>query len=348
MPAPQSNFRLATNDAWLIFRGTSGNWGKARTNGKTFVTLLQRTLRISPALLTSQVAYDGTRIVGTDITADGEWADKTNKALWVFLRANGATSTTLQVVELAGRAHQITRETMTIAANLLLKTMGYATPDPRIPANAVLPLYRTPLPGTVGSIFTGSATADELTAVGVSQPSTGTGTGATGSTGGTTDTGTGGSSGGDTGGKQDSGAGDDSGTGGKDPSSLPTGITPTVTTSHGLTSGAVFAALGAVAVLGLIGVSLMKSGPARANPAYGPRLARAYLEREPLDRGGYTRRGRYFGIGAPLYRLTGEDLVDRHGRAHAYVDEHLRAADRDSAMRIVRERYPNVRFTGRS
>jgi hypothetical protein len=109
-----------------------------------------------------------------------------------------------------------------------------------------------------------------------------------------------------------------------------------------------------------------KSLAKRANPAkYGPKFARVYLEREPLDRGGYTRRGKYFGTGARLYRFTSDGVVDKYGRdtgvasasmhpdmegvryRDGYVDGHVRAADRKSAMAKIRAVFPNVRFSGK-
>lgn len=89
-------------------------------------------------------------------------------------------------------------------------------------------------------------------------------------------------------------------------------------------------------------------GETRANPsAYGPKFARVHLERERLDRGGYTKRGRYFGIGKPLFRFSGEDLVDQYGHHREVVDDWVRANDRADAMRILKGRYRNIRFAGR-
>ena len=46
---------------------------------------------------------------------------------------------------------------------------------------------------------------------------------------------------------------------------------------------------------------------------HGNRSRKSYLsefkvERIPLDRGGYDRRGRYYGVGLPLYRVTAEGV----------------------------------------
>ena len=47
-----------------------------------------------------------------------------------------------------------------------------------------------------------------------------------------------------------------------------------------------------------------------------------------LNRDGYTASGRYFGVGAPIYRVTSEDGV---------IDTHLRANNREGAKEQVRE-----------
>lgn len=44
-------------------------------------------------------------------------------------------------------------------------------------------------------------------------------------------------------------------------------------------------------------------------------------ERVPINRDGYDRRGRYWGTGSPLYRVTSEDdRIDEHVRATSAVD----------------------------
>lgn len=63
---------------------------------------------------------------------------------------------------------------------------------------------------------------------------------------------------------------------------------------------------------------------------------RLYLAREPLNRGGYTSRGEYFGTGAPLFRVDSAD--------DATVHFYIRARDRDAAKAIIRVGYPNARF----
>ncbi len=49
-----------------------------------------------------------------------------------------------------------------------------------------------------------------------------------------------------------------------------------------------------------------------------------YLERVPLDRGGYDKRGRYWGVGAPLYRYS-----DDSGAVDGYVRASSRAEAKD-------------------
>lgn len=127
---------------------------------------------------------------------------------------------------------------------------------------------------------------------------------------------------------------------------LPTNVPTTVSQGSSIPWGTIVAVGVGVVALGAVALSV-KSSQVRGNPAmYGPRVARVYLEREYLDRGGYTRRGRYFGVGAPLYLYTGEGLVDKNGSVHDYVHDWVRAADRKSAMQKIRERFPNVRFSG--
>lgn len=71
----------------------------------------------------------------------------------------------------------------------------------------------------------------------------------------------------------------------------------------------------------------------------GPRPIRLYLERVKLDSGGYDRRGRYYGVGLPLYRAS-DDRGD--------VDVEIRANDRAHAKDLVRRRLGDaydVKFT---
>ena len=58
-------------------------------------------------------------------------------------------------------------------------------------------------------------------------------------------------------------------------------------------------------------------------------MARIYLQRVRLDSGGYDRRGRYFGVGVPLYKWSTEfEGKDRDG--------HVRGKSRAEAMSEVR------------
>lgn len=62
------------------------------------------------------------------------------------------------------------------------------------------------------------------------------------------------------------------------------------------------------------------------------------LYRVPLNSGGYTRSGVYFGTGLPLYFMQdwgGECLP--HG-------QYIRATDRTDALAIARHHFPNGKF----
>ena len=61
------------------------------------------------------------------------------------------------------------------------------------------------------------------------------------------------------------------------------------------------------------------------------------LRKVRLDSGGYDPNGTYFGWGEPLYWCSCE--TDEH-----YIDFILRAPNRITAKRLVREDYPNARF----
>ncbi len=54
-----------------------------------------------------------------------------------------------------------------------------------------------------------------------------------------------------------------------------------------------------------------------------------YVGREPLDRGGYTSGGMYFGVGAPLYSFSNRD-------SHGY----LRAASKAAAKKKILAKCP--------
>ncbi len=97
--------------------------------------------------------------------------------------------------------------------------------------------------------------------------------------------------------------------------------------------------LAGVAALGL-GWWLYESGKAaRGNPRETAGLF--FLNREPLNKGGYTRLGRYFGVGAPLYRWT-VDWPDGGSE-----DGYVRGATREAAMAKVREKHPGAKFVSK-
>jgi hypothetical protein len=77
---------------------------------------------------------------------------------------------------------------------------------------------------------------------------------------------------------------------------------------------------------------------ARDRQAFAGKLS---IERERLNSGGYTSGGRYFGTGAPLFRVSGEDGSD-------YADFYIRAKDRAAAKALVATGYPNAKGLGGS
>jgi hypothetical protein len=72
-----------------------------------------------------------------------------------------------------------------------------------------------------------------------------------------------------------------------------------------------------------------------AFPQYSGRVT---LHREPLNQGGYTRSGTYFGVGLPLYFMQ-----DDEGQ-HLPHGSYLRASDRTDALTIAQYVFPNGRF----
>lgn len=64
---------------------------------------------------------------------------------------------------------------------------------------------------------------------------------------------------------------------------------------------------------------------------------RVHVVHVPLDSGGYTRSGCYFGIGARLYNVYDDDQ---------YLDYHIRAIDREDALWRARNRYPLAMIQG--
>jgi hypothetical protein len=72
-----------------------------------------------------------------------------------------------------------------------------------------------------------------------------------------------------------------------------------------------------------------ESGPATPPPK------KYHLTRVHLNRGGYTKTGRYFGIGKPLYEYESTD-----GEVHGF----LRASDRSEAKKHLRNEQGGARF----
>lgn len=65
-----------------------------------------------------------------------------------------------------------------------------------------------------------------------------------------------------------------------------------------------------------------------------------YVEHVRLDRQGYTSRGRYFGVGQKLYRVTGEyEKKDWQGEPRQrFIDEYVRADNARNARAQVSRR----------
>jgi hypothetical protein len=78
-------------------------------------------------------------------------------------------------------------------------------------------------------------------------------------------------------------------------------------------------------------------GSRKPNPSQRPAdfTGKFYLARVPLDRGGYTPRGRYFGVGAPLFEYYSD--------GYEFHDE-IRARDRKAAKAKILAVFPRARF----
>lgn len=63
-----------------------------------------------------------------------------------------------------------------------------------------------------------------------------------------------------------------------------------------------------------------------------------HVRRAHLDSGGYDSNGTYFGRGAPLYHVSGEDAEGND------VDFVVRAYDREDAREKALRKYPNARI----
>lgn len=107
-------------------------------------------------------------------------------------------------------------------------------------------------------------------------------------------------------------------------------VTPTTTTAT-TKSSALPIVLGGAALLGL-GWLLLSGVMLQANPEAQPTF-HVYLERVPLNRGGYDRRGTYWGVGAPLYRYSDESGA---------LDGYVRAHSREEAKEKVRYQSPGM------
>lgn len=61
------------------------------------------------------------------------------------------------------------------------------------------------------------------------------------------------------------------------------------------------------------------------------------LERVKLDRGGYDGRGKYWGVGKPLFRIQTEDWTDPSGRFSSGDQAHFRAENLTAARKLWRD-----------
>jgi hypothetical protein len=64
----------------------------------------------------------------------------------------------------------------------------------------------------------------------------------------------------------------------------------------------------------------------------------AILHNVPINAGGYTRRGVYYGVGARLYYIQAE-MNDGE-----IYESHFRAIDRENALEIARHLFPRAKF----
>jgi hypothetical protein len=90
--------------------------------------------------------------------------------------------------------------------------------------------------------------------------------------------------------------------------------------------------VGGALVVGLFLILLGGSGAALQENAGEPQFD-IYLERVPLNRGGYDRRGRYWGVGAPLYRYYDDvGAIDGYVRAHSREEAKAKARYQSPGM----------------
>lgn len=75
---------------------------------------------------------------------------------------------------------------------------------------------------------------------------------------------------------------------------------------------------------------------------------RIQLRRVPLNSGGYTAQGRYFGTGAPLYLYYNLDEVNPQDAVgdDPNFEGYIRGADRAAAIAKLRKQFPLARFPG--
>lgn len=90
--------------------------------------------------------------------------------------------------------------------------------------------------------------------------------------------------------------------------------------------------LAGAAAIGLGWFFFRRGALLQSNPEARPTFT-VYLERVPLNQGGYDRRGRYWGVGAPLYRY-----YDTSGALDGYV----RAYNREEAKSKARYQSPGM------
>ena len=291
MTVATSDFQAADpHSAWFAFQ--QGSAIKVLlTNGKSFVSIVQSALKYSQELANRVRTYDNTMIRGTDVTVDGSWGPKTYKALWALIQVRGG-GTLLDTVRAAATApgRTIPENVMNIAVRLILPALRVTGTIDGVsfPPGTIYPRYGAAGPG-VRSLtpLVRDATAEEIAAVGgtssgtdatsstpiadtsgisatdaawlAAQPATGETRTDTGKFGTTTQL---------------------PGTGIVGPSPvtpstptgpLPTGVTPgSVNTGSGISWGPIAVVGGVIAVLAVLGITLMKSAPAASAPAMRP------------------------------------------------------------------------------
>lgn len=83
----------------------------------------------------------------------------------------------------------------------------------------------------------------------------------------------------------------------------------------------------------------------RAHPGLVDEPMKFYLQRVPLDSGGYDSGGAYWGHGQPLYWYTAADTPEMaEFKLSDLPDAFLRANNRKHAKELIREMYPLAKF----